>query len=126
LAAILLLLGFAPLRRARADKTGFSISFAMVCGTRSGTLPQSRQLRTRKVTVNRVVIDLRWLKLDQMEETRLLEDTQVFGYGPQICLAREYVRFGSRTDHESMAPMELRMLLAAMILNYTWSGVMGW
>jgi len=53
----------------------------------------------------------RWLGLSREEEVRLWEQTMIFSYGPRVCLGKE------------MALMELRMLLAALVLKYSWIGI---
>jgi len=53
----------------------------------------------------------RWLNLSRDEETQLWDQAMIFSYGPRVCLGKE------------MALMELRMLVAALVMKYTWSGV---
>jgi len=68
--------------------------------------------------------DVRWMGLSREEESKLIERTMIFGYGPRICIGKEYMVSGVAWADFRMAMMELRLLLSALILKYeTWSGV---
>jgi cytochrome P450 len=64
------------------------------------------------------------MDLSREEQSKLIERTMIFGYGPRICIGKEYVVSGGAWADFRMAMMELRLLLSALILKYeTWSGV---
>lgn len=35
------------------------------------------------------ITNLRWLELSREQQTKLFDDTQIFGYGPRVCLGKE-------------------------------------
>jgi len=75
----------------------------------------------------------RWLNLSRDEETQLWDQSMIFSYGPRVCLGKEYSplpptppgrwKRGSAELIFRMALMELRMLVAALVMKYTWTGV---
>ena len=73
----------------------------MVGGTGPRVLSRSRHFRARTVSQKHVITDFRWLKLSRAEQTKLFDETQVFGFGPRICLGKEYVSSRSKTDSKA-------------------------
>jgi hypothetical protein len=48
--------------------------------------------------------------------------TMIFSHGPRICLGKEYSPVYSKA-YFRMALIELRMLIAAFVMTYSWEGV---
>jgi hypothetical protein len=68
-------------------------------------------------------LTLRWLNLTKEQEAKMWDATMIFSRGPRICLGKEYHLPTSSQLTPRMALIELRMLLSAFIMNYTWEGV---
>lgn len=47
----------------------------------------------------------------------------IFSYGPRVCLGKEYNDSDCSRANVRMALCELRILLSALVMNYSWSGV---
>jgi cytochrome P450 len=47
----------------------------------------------------------------------------IFSYGPRACLGKEYHVSVDEITNIRMALLELRMLLSALVMKYTWAGV---
>jgi cytochrome P450 len=71
------------------------------------------------------MIDGRWINLTRQQEVDLWDRAMIFSHGPRICLGKEYPSPYVMEITRRLALVELRMLLAALVMRYSWSGVPG-
>lgn len=59
--------------------------------SRSKCFSRSRLLCARKVVIIKVWPYNRWLGLSRDDESKMWDQNMIFGYGPRICLGKEYL-----------------------------------